>query len=65
MERRFGRVFPDMEAVHEVVGAEPMYLYTLGSNQANAHVYWHVVPLAPGGLTSSSRGHGLVGMTES
>jgi len=25
-----------------------MYLYTFGSNQGNAHVHWHVVPLPPG-----------------
>ena len=36
------------EAVREEVGAERMYLYTLGSNEGNAHVHWHVVPLPPG-----------------
>ena len=36
------------EAVREEVGAERMYLYTLGSNQGNSHVHWHVVPLPPG-----------------
>ena len=36
------------EAVREEVGAERMYLYTFGSNQGNAHVHWHVVPLLPG-----------------
>ncbi len=36
------------EAVRQVVGAERMYLYTLGSNQGNSHVHWHVVPLLPG-----------------
>ncbi len=33
------------EAVREEVGAERMYVLTLGSNQGNAHVHWHVVPL--------------------
>jgi diadenosine tetraphosphate (Ap4A) HIT family hydrolase len=36
------------EAVREEVGAERMYLYTFGSNQGNAHLHWHVVPLPPG-----------------
>jgi diadenosine tetraphosphate (Ap4A) HIT family hydrolase len=34
--------------VREEVGAERMYLYTFGSNQGNAHLHWHVVPLPPG-----------------
>jgi ATP adenylyltransferase len=36
------------EAVREEVGAERMYILSLGSNQGNAHVHWHVVPLPPG-----------------
>jgi histidine triad (HIT) family protein len=38
-------VYRVCEAVREEVGAEWMYLYTFGSNQGGAHVYWHVVPL--------------------
>jgi len=41
-------VYRVTEAVREEVGAERMYLYTFGSNQGNAHVHWHVVPLPPG-----------------
>ena len=41
-------VYQVTEAVREEVGAERMYLYTFGSNQGNAHVHWHVVPLPPG-----------------
>jgi diadenosine tetraphosphate (Ap4A) HIT family hydrolase len=41
-------VYRVSEAVREEVGAERMYLYTFGSNQGNAHVHWHVVPLPPG-----------------
>jgi len=40
-------VYRVSEAVREEVGAERMYLYTFGSNQGNAHVHWHVVPLPP------------------
>jgi diadenosine tetraphosphate (Ap4A) HIT family hydrolase len=36
------------EAVREEVGAERVYVLSLGSNQGNAHVHWHVVPLPPG-----------------
>jgi diadenosine tetraphosphate (Ap4A) HIT family hydrolase len=41
-------VYRVTEALREEVGAERMYLYTFGSNQGNAHVHWHVVPLPPG-----------------
>ena len=41
-------VYEVSEAVREEVGAERMHLYTFGSNQGNAHVHWHVVPLPTG-----------------
>ena len=36
------------EAVRGEVGAERMYVMSLGSDQGNAHVHWHVGPLPPG-----------------
>lgn len=42
------RVYRVAEAVREEVGAERIYLLSLGSNQGNAHVHWHVAPLPPG-----------------
>lgn len=36
------------EAVSEEVGAERIYLLSLGSNEGNAHVHWSVAPLPPG-----------------
>ena len=36
------------EAVREEVGAERVYVLSLGSNKGNAHVHWYVVPLPPG-----------------
>jgi diadenosine tetraphosphate (Ap4A) HIT family hydrolase len=36
------------EAVRQELGAERMYLLSLGSNHGNSHVHWHVVPLPPG-----------------
>lgn len=41
-------VYRVSEAVREEVGAERMYVMTLGSKQGNSHVHWHVVPLPPG-----------------
>ncbi len=31
-----------------VVPAERMYCLSLGSQQGNAHVHWHIAPLPPG-----------------
>ena len=41
-------VYRAAEAVREEVGAERVYVLSLGSNEGNAHVHWHVVPLSPG-----------------
>ena len=41
-------VYGAAEAVREEVGAERVYVLSPGSNQGNAHVHWHVVPLPPG-----------------
>lgn len=35
-------------AVGAVVPTERMYVLSLGSNQGNDHVHWHVAPLPPG-----------------
>lgn len=35
-------------ALAAVVPAERLYVLSLGSQQANRHVHWHVVPLPPG-----------------
>ena len=36
------------EAVRRVTEAERIYILSLGSQQANSHVHWHVAPLPPG-----------------
>jgi len=41
-------VYGVAEAVRAEVGAQRMYVMSLGSNGGNAHVHWHVVPLPPG-----------------
>lgn len=35
-------------AISAVVPTERMYVLSLGSNEGNAHVHWHVAPLPPG-----------------
>ena len=42
------RVYRVAEAVRREVGAERMYILSLGSNQGHSHVHWHVAPLPPG-----------------
>lgn len=41
-------VYRVAEAVRVEVGAERVYILSLGSNEGNAHVHWHGVPLPPG-----------------
>src|SRR5512139_233963 len=36
------------EAVRQVVSPERVYILSLGSQQGNKHVHWHVAPLPPG-----------------
>lgn len=38
------------EAVRQEAGAERVYLLTLGSQQGNSHVHWHIAPLPYGVL---------------
>lgn len=41
-------VYRVADAVREEVGAVRVYIVSLGSNEGNAHVHWHIVPLPPG-----------------
>lgn len=36
------------EALTSVVATERLYVLTLGSQQGNRHVHWHLVTLPPG-----------------
>lgn len=63
LEHRYG-VIPDFDvdeylelqrlvhrvgrAIAAVVPTERLYVLSLGSNEGNAHVHWHVAPLPPG-----------------
>jgi diadenosine tetraphosphate (Ap4A) HIT family hydrolase len=41
-------VYRVAEAVRRVVPAERVYILSLGSQQGNRHVHWHIAPLPPG-----------------
>lgn len=41
-------VYRTAEAVRKVVPAERVYILSLGSQQGNRHVHWHIAPLPPG-----------------
>jgi len=36
------------EALRQVVPTERVYILSLGSQQGNRHVHWHIAPLPPG-----------------
>jgi diadenosine tetraphosphate (Ap4A) HIT family hydrolase len=41
-------IFRVAEALQQVVPTERMYVLSLGSQQGNSHVHWHLAPLPPG-----------------
>jgi len=41
-------VYQTAEAVRKSVPAERIYILSLGSQQGNSHVHWHIVPLPYG-----------------
>lgn len=41
-------IFRVAEAIRESVPTERLYLLSLGSQQGNRHVHWHIAPLPPG-----------------
>jgi diadenosine tetraphosphate (Ap4A) HIT family hydrolase len=43
-----GVVYRVGEAVRRAVPTERLYVVSLGSQQANRHVHWHLAPLPPG-----------------
>jgi diadenosine tetraphosphate (Ap4A) HIT family hydrolase len=42
------RVYQVAEAVRLSVSTERVYILSLGSQQGNTHVHWHIAPLPPG-----------------
>ena len=57
-------------AVQRAVSAERLYVLSLGSQQGNRHVHWHIAPLPPGvpygqqQLWALSRENGILDMSE-
>ncbi len=47
-------------AVESVVPSERTYLLSLGSQQGNSHLHWHVVPLPPGTPYGQQQYHALM-----
>jgi ATP adenylyltransferase len=41
-------IFRVAEAIRQEVPTERVYILTLGSQQGNRHVHWHIAPLPPG-----------------
>lgn len=41
-------IYAISEALRAVLDVERVYILSLGSQEANAHVHWHVAPLPPG-----------------
>lgn len=41
-------IYAVAEAIKKVVPTERMYILSLGSQQGNSHVHWHIAPLPPG-----------------
>lgn len=55
-------VYRVAEALRATIPTERVYILSLGSNQGNAHVYWHVAPLPHGVPYEQQQFHAL--MTE-
>jgi diadenosine tetraphosphate (Ap4A) HIT family hydrolase len=43
-----GLIYRVAEAVRQEVPTERVYILSLGSQQGNRHVHWHIAPLPPG-----------------
>jgi ATP adenylyltransferase len=41
-------IYQVAEALRQVLPTERVYILTLGSQQGNRHVHWHIIPLPPG-----------------
>ena len=48
------------EAIRKVLAPERIYILSLGSQSANAHVHWHIAPLPPGVPPEEQQYHALM-----
>src|SRR5262249_50649228 len=53
-------VYRVAQALEEVVPCERMYVLSLGSQQGNSHIHWHVAPLPPGIQYRQQQYHALM-----
>lgn len=53
-------VYRVAHAVEQVVPSERTYVLSLGSQQGNAHVHWHIAPLPPGIPLHEQQFHALM-----
>jgi diadenosine tetraphosphate (Ap4A) HIT family hydrolase len=53
-------VYRVARAVEAAVAPERTYLLSLGSQQGNAHIHWHVAPLPPGTPYEQQQFHALM-----
>lgn len=64
------RVYQVAEAVRQSVESERVYILSLGSQQGNRHVHWHIAPLPAGvpfeqqQLEALSSKHGILDMSD-
>jgi ATP adenylyltransferase len=52
-------IYEVSEAIKKVVSTERMYMLSLGSQQGNSHVHWHIAPLPPGVPYEKQQFHAL------
>jgi len=53
-------VYRVAEAMRRVLAPERVYVLSLGSQAANAHVHWHIAPLPPGVPLEQQQYHALM-----
>ena len=53
-------VYDVAEAVREIMAPERVYILSLGSQAANAHVHWHIAPLPAGVPLEQQQYHALM-----
>ena len=52
-------IFRISEALRKVTSVERVYIRSLGSQQGNSHVHWHIAALPPGVPYEKQQGHAL------
>ena len=53
-------IYQDPEAMRRLLSPERIYVLSLGSQQRNSHVHWHIAPLPEGVLLEQQQFHALM-----